>query len=267
MVYWHCGISNGTSFHDPVTPRIPKYLGYVHLHCLTFLQATSSSTNHLCISNVPRTIHMWIYCTIFAMKSQDYRKRYEMDTRVCTVSSAKLSRVLFRSAFDTQELQQPVSLHILCCKPSRKVATSSNRYYLVGLRNLISNITAAVQLHKSPLGASFALFPPTEIFSLAICTMRCQQWAARRTYGVRSTRQSHQQTASWVISCNRTLPMTLVLEVTDVRRKDVRHFHSKFAIHAPVLLHSFRRVPHLISSRDHRSSHILSFRWPRLIIR
>lgn len=36
MVYWQCGISNGTSFHDPVTPRIPKYLGYVHLHCLTF---------------------------------------------------------------------------------------------------------------------------------------------------------------------------------------------------------------------------------------
>ena len=129
-----------------------------------FLRATSSSTNHLCISNVPRTIHMWIYCTILAMKSQDYRKRYEMDTRVCTVSSAKLSRVLFRSTFDTQELQQPVSLHILCCKPSRKVATSSNRYYLVGLRNLISNITAAVQLHKLSLGASFALFPPRKFF-------------------------------------------------------------------------------------------------------
>jgi len=129
-----------------------------------FLRATSSSTNHLCISNVPRTIHMWIYCTILAMKSQDYRKRYEMDTRVCTVSSAKLSRVLFRSTFDTQELQQPVSLHILCCKPSRKVATSSNRYYLVGLRNLISNITAAVQLHKLSLGASFALFPHGNFF-------------------------------------------------------------------------------------------------------
>ncbi|KAF5878871.1 uncharacterized protein Bfra_001042 [Botrytis fragariae] len=27
--------------------------------------------------------------------------------------------------------------------------------------------------------------------------MRCQQWTARRKYGVRSTRQSHQQDASW----------------------------------------------------------------------
>lgn len=129
-----------------------------------FWRAMSSSTNHLYISNVPRTIHMWIYCTIIAMKSWVYRKRYEMDTRVCTVSSAKLSRVLFCSTFDTQELQQSVSLHTLCCKPSRKVAISNDQYDLVGLHNLISNITAAVQLDKFSLGASFTLFPPRNFF-------------------------------------------------------------------------------------------------------